>query len=136
MLKLLSPLLSVITMLGHAFSRDSDGGTHVTRAELKAIGDEILGIAASASNRVANAPIEVGDTILVRIGGTDEAPRLRPAIVVRVAAECVNVQIFVDGTNDRADLVALLGSSAQVPLCTLWRTSVLAGDGVGEWRRA
>ena len=73
--------------------------------------------------------------MLVRIGGTDAAPVLRPALVVRVwSGAVVNVQVFLDGLNDAEAVMALTGLPA-APMCILWRTSVSAGLGVGEWRR-
>lgn len=132
MLRFLAPLIAFASAFGHAVKDDSDGGKHITRAELKELGNKLLGIAEDA----AQAPVGLGDTVLVRIGGTDQEPVLRPAIVVRVwGGACVNLQVFLDGTNDAAAVKALTGQPA-APVCILWRTSVGAGMGVDEWRRA
>ena len=55
----------------------------------------------------------------------------RPAIITQVWNEhCVNLQVFVDGPNDR-DSVAL-GEAGQL---TVWRTSVRHSDepAIGAW---
>ncbi|GAB4485939.1 MAG: hypothetical protein OHK006_12950 [Thermodesulfovibrionales bacterium] len=62
----------------------------------------------------------------------------RPAIVVRVNPEgSVNLQIFIDGSNDRP----IPGASMRVNFREdelakgiAWRTSVREGNEAGQWR--
>lgn len=84
----------------------------------------------------------VGRIVHYRVGGTDETPDVRPAMVVRVwSATCVQLQVFLDGSND-AHRTIVSGSGEPVPMFTghetlrglAWRTSVALGDSVGEWR--
>lgn len=58
---------------------------------------------------------------------------LRGAMVTKVwGDDCVNLQVFVDGYNDReyGDLV----SQEEAERGIAWRTSCTRGDGVGNWR--
>lgn len=75
----------------------------------------------------------VGRIVHYRIGGTDEAPEFRPAIIVRVWSEVgVNLQVLLDGTNDRVG--RLPGEVARVPdVGIVWCTSIMRGLGVGQW---
>lgn len=82
-----------------------------------------------------------GPIVLYRIGGPDDAPELRPALVVRCwSPTCLNLQVLFDGLNDRyhADRPPgfLCASDEEAARGIGWRTSVLEGDGVGCWRRA
>jgi hypothetical protein len=76
--------------------------------------------------------------VLVRIGGPDTAPELRPAVIVKGwSPSCVNAQLFVDGSNDDPMVCPLFGVP---PLSVrgnhvLWVTSVTEGLGVGQFRR-
>ncbi|MDA8106190.1 MAG: hypothetical protein M0Z71_12535 [Nitrospiraceae bacterium] len=50
---------------------------------------------------------------------------VRPAIIVKVHSEtCVNLQVFYDGGND----------AALSPIGMVWKTSIVQGNGVGEWQ--
>lgn len=74
---------------------------------------------------VGDTPPGVGDIVLYRVGEFD-SPDLRhnntegldlPAIVVRAWTEtCLNLKVLTDGPIDA------------------WKTSVVMGDGPGEWR--
>lgn len=79
--------------------------------------------------------VTIGRIVHVRIGGEDAEPVLRPALVVRVWGDtCVNLQVFLDGTNDQ-HVGPLGGEVARVPaLGIAWCTSVTQGDKLGEWR--
>lgn len=81
-----------------------------------------------------------GRIVYVRIGGPDEHPELRPAIVVKIwPAGCFNGQMFLDGLNDTprieeaADTQAQFSEEDCAEGCA-WVTSVSEGDGIGEWR--
>lgn len=81
--------------------------------------------------------VAVGDTILVRVGGTDDAPDVRPALVTRVLSEsCVNAQLFLDGGND--DALPAQFTRGQTYLergdAPTWLTSVIQGTGIGQWQ--
>lgn len=81
----------------------------------------------------APPPPTVGRVVHYRIGGTDEEPELRPAIVVRVwSGDCCNLQVFLDGRNDDDAQVGVTQHEAIRGMS--WRTSVTEGAGVGEWR--
>lgn len=56
---------------------------------------------------------------------------IRPAIIVRVWSDtCVQLQIFIDGTNDRNK-----GFNIEEQLRGIaWRTSVVQGDDPGQWQ--
>lgn len=78
--------------------------------------------------------IAIGDIVLARVGGPDETPELRPAIVVRVWSEdCCNAQVLLDGINDRID--HLPGEQRRDPTGVAWCTSITRGDAVGQWRQ-
>jgi hypothetical protein len=76
--------------------------------------------------------------VLVRIGGSDTAPTLRPAVIVRAwSPSCVNAQMFPDGSNDDADLS--VAPFSLPPLAArgnhvVWLTSISEGPGVGQFR--
>jgi hypothetical protein len=66
---------------------------------------------------------EVGDIVIYQIGPFDSEtvkfnyPPELPAVVVRVWSDiCVNLKILTDGPDDA------------------WKTSVMKGEGLGEWR--
>lgn len=86
-----------------------------------------------------------GRIVHVRIGGPDDIPDLRPAIVVRDwGGGTVNLQLFLDGTNDRGEWDPStaankepshgLYKNADCDKGSAWLTSILEGEGVGEWR--
>jgi hypothetical protein len=78
----------------------------------------------------------LGRIVLVTIGTEDDAPVVRPAIVVRVWSDtCVNVQLLADGSNDDRH-VPLLGIDGFLERgnAPIWMTSVCQGDRVGEWQ--
>ncbi len=81
-----------------------------------------------------------GRIVHVRIGGTDDHPELRPAIVVKVwSANCFNGQMFLDGRNDLQHISSAADTSAAFTQDDCdnghrWITSVTEGDGVGHWR--
>lgn len=73
----------------------------------------------------------IGRIVHFRIGGTDEDPVLRPALIVRVwSGDTVNVQVFLDGSNDRGLLADEVERSGSV----VWCESVTRGDGIGQYR--
>ncbi len=54
---------------------------------------------------------------------------VRPAMVVCVfSPDCVNLQVFVDGINDRKHFTEI-----ECERGLAWRTSVQKGDAVGQW---
>lgn len=95
--------------------------------------------------------------VFVRIGGTDEKPETRPALVVRSwGPECVNAQLFLDGGNDdrystgcsyNYGTEGAQGCSLFAPrdpqACrdgftprasdVVWVTSITKGPGIGQW---
>lgn len=78
----------------------------------------------------------VGRVVHMYVGDSvhDGSPILRPALVVRAwGPSCVNLQVFLDGTND--DHVGrLTGESKRSDSGVVWCTSVARGLGVGQWR--
>ncbi len=87
---------------------------------------------ARAPAKVPNPPTR-GRVLFIRVGGPDDAPVLRPAIVTRDADEAlrVNVQLFCDGANDIRE--PLVRRNHLDPYHGQWITDVEPGDGVGEW---
>lgn len=80
----------------------------------------------------------IGREIQVCIG-IENQPVHRPAIIVRVwSNDCVNAQVFLDGANDDRHVVGKLfgvvDGFAQRGNTPAWATSIVAGDGVGQWR--
>jgi len=83
-----------------------------------------------------------GRIVLFRVGGTEVEPELRPAIVVKAwNPTSVNLQVFVDGTNDRLrhypgekDSDHRIFSSSSIERGMAWKTSVVQGTGIGQWR--
>ena len=80
----------------------------------------------------------IGSTVLVCIGvAPGGADVLRPATVTEAwSPVCVNVQVLLDGTNDdrlirRAHFLDRRRSGQLV----VWATSLMEGDGIGQWRR-
>lgn len=114
-------------------------GWLASQADMLAEDWEVIG-ASTAATSAKKATI--GDRVLYRCGGTDEAPILRPALVVRdwPGYDYVNLQVFIDGTND--DEHRGLKWSDGSPVFTpeerarglAWRTSAFPGDGLGQWR--
>lgn len=81
---------------------------------------------------VRSVPLPSGQ-VLVRVGGPDEAPDLRPAIVTRAhSATCVNAMVFLDGPNDAA--VELPGEHGRGHPGIRWCASLDRGDDIGQWR--
>lgn len=77
--------------------------------------------------------VRLGDRVFLRIGGTDEDPVLRPALVVRVwTQESVNLQVFLDGHND--DEREIAGELARGVPGIRWCTSMQRGLGPHQWR--
>lgn len=81
----------------------------------------------------------IGRIVHFRIGGTDEEPELRPALIVRVwSPTSVNLQVFFDGSNDvprpPAEADGIRPDLDEAERGLGWRTSVTEGDGVGYWR--
>lgn len=82
----------------------------------------------------------IGRIVQVRIGGTEEEPELRPALVVKVWGDtCINVQTFLDGTNDKQHIASAKDSAVSFGEVDclrghLWATSVCEGVGIGQWR--
>lgn len=89
----------------------------------------------------------IGRTVLFRVGGTDEEPELRPAVVVKTWPGAfdgsANLQVFIDGRNDRRWIypgreaegdAGRIFDEDQVRSGVAWRTSVHRGTAVGEWR--
>lgn len=80
----------------------------------------------------------IGRIVLVTIGTEGDTPVVRPALVVRVwNATCINAQVFLDGGNDDRHVVGKLGGVAEGfrerGNAPVWMTSIVQGDGVGEW---
>lgn len=79
-----------------------------------------------------------GRTVFVRIGGTDDEPVIRPGFVVQVwNSTCVNVQLQLDGTNDRrwTDSEGKpLFTEEQLSRGSAWLTSIVEGNAIREWR--
>lgn len=91
-----------------------------------------------------NQKPSLGRIVLVCIGvqppsNTNAGEKIyRPASVVAVwSDECVNVKIDLDGTNDNKHNVAGCPwgefTEQEQQACTAWRTSLLLGDGLGQW---
>lgn len=84
----------------------------------------------------------IGRIVHYRIGGTDESPELRPALVVRDwGSGCVNLQVFLDGNNDRNDGTPSYTregyeqvSKEESASGSAWRTSRTEGGQIGQWR--
>lgn len=75
----------------------------------------------------------IGRIVHVRIGGEDDRPELRPALIVRVWSDtCCNLQVFLDGTNDRVE--RLDGECKRTESGIVWCTSVSQGEAFGQWR--
>lgn len=88
----------------------------------------------SAAKAQAQAP-KIGAMVLLRVGGTDDEPALRPALVVRVwTADSCNAQVFMDGHNDDRDYPCLQGELSRDPTGTRWCTSIVRGSDKGQWR--
>lgn len=61
-------------------------------------------------------------------------PVRRPALVTAVHSDtCVNVQVFLDGSND--DRFGKLPGQVTRHGWLVWCTSLTAGEGVGQWSR-
>jgi len=89
--------------------------------------------AASVAAELAAPPVP--PMVQVCIGLRDGVPVLRPAIVVAVHSDtCVNVQVFLDGSND--DRFGRLPGQVTRHSWLVWCTSITLGDGVGQWRAA
>lgn len=83
--------------------------------------------------------LSIGRIVHYRVGGTDEAPELRPALVVRLfeGLPYGNLQVFVDGSNDKRWQFPSGHSVFATPECDAglaWKTSVSEGHQVGQWR--
>jgi hypothetical protein len=78
----------------------------------------------------------IGMIVHVRIGGSDEHPILRPAIVTNTfGGQICNAQVFLDHTNDSEER----GVHIQAPLVRIDQLrahgySLQEGDSVGQWR--
>jgi hypothetical protein len=83
--------------------------------------------------------LDIGSQVLFRVGGSDEHPQLRPAQAVSVhSQQCANLVVTFDGWNDHKSRhkgeKGEFASDAEAERCVGWRTSVLRGNGVGQWR--
>lgn len=82
---------------------------------------------------VPGLPPNLGPMVLVRIGGEDGAPELRPAAVVKAwSATAINALVFLDGSND--DHHGRLQGEITRHGWIAWCTSIVQGDAVGQWR--
>jgi len=82
----------------------------------------------------AEAPIPLLTDVLVRVGGTDEAPELRRGIPTKVhSATSVSLMVLMDGTRDHA-LPDLPGECGRGHPGIRWCSSMTRGSGVGQWR--
>lgn len=84
---------------------------------------------------MSQQPASIGRIVHVRVGGEDDSPVLRPAIIVRVWGDtCVNAIVHLDGRND--DVYGRLDGECgrHVEVGTVWCTSISLGEGVGNWR--
>ncbi len=86
----------------------------------------------------------VGRIVHVNLGrdtrpghATDEREHVRPAIVVRTWGDtpesAINVQVLADGSND-VGLEYLVTNKRDPEAGPVWLTSILQGEGVGQWR--
>jgi hypothetical protein len=87
----------------------------------------------------------IGRLVHYRVGGTDETPELRPALVVRVWSDtCVNLRVFPDGSNDspahgigwkdEKGEIRDIFTAAEREAGSAWKTSAVEGTGIGSWR--
>lgn len=88
----------------------------------------------------------LGARVLVRIGGEDAMPVLRPADITHVWSEvpddgsgCVNLQVMLDPLDgkieDKIPGTVIYGSAGKVrvPILAII-TSAIRGKAVGDWR--
>lgn len=83
--------------------------------------------------------MRIGDRVLVRVGGTDAKPRMRPADVVEVYddPDLLDLVVILNGIEDQRTLdgpaYATPEEVAYGSQCH--RPAVKRGDGRGEWRK-
>lgn len=140
--KFLLPILAMIGEIRDALSKDSEGGRKVTAAELRAIADKALDTVKGATA----GPVEVGDTVLVRVNPhwPAEAPVYRPAIVTAAFGPgYVNCTIFPDPYNDKPEArfngcpgILVPGGGDGSAIVMAYCASLSEGDGVWQWKRA
>ena len=85
-----------------------------------------------------NAVLALGSIVLYRVGGTDEEPELRPAIIVNELSSSVfNVVVLLDGPNERTSRTAddrAAFNKDEIAASVAWRGTVAPGEGLGQWR--
>lgn len=73
----------------------------------------------------------IGRIVHYQLGTGRSKGEYRPALIVRVWNDsCVNLQVFLDGSNDRENELSV---GVDSPL-TAWKTSSVQGDGPGQWK--
>ncbi len=82
----------------------------------------------------------IGRIVLYRVGTDDQGlPVYRPAIIVKVwSPTLVNLQVFLDGTNDRLwkyvnGVDPLFAYEDECLKGMAWRTSIPEGEDIGNW---
>lgn len=136
--KLIAPLLALVSNIRDALSKDSDGGKRITSAELRGLFDTAL----DTAQEVSAGPVQVGDTVLVRIDARSTPERWRPAIVTQMfdGLPYINATVFLDGLNDarhaREGHLALADSLRLIDDAHAVIGSASEGTGPGQWRRA
>lgn len=79
--------------------------------------------------------LTIGALVHVRVGGADDTPVLRPAVVVAVWTDtAANLVVSWDGKNDIGLQTALPGFSGEPGALVSWLTSSEQGQDLRQWR--